>query len=102
MDSSMPLVKHLKETEPFSLLPDAIRDEICSSAVLKKFSGGTYIFKQNDPPTGFLYVIKEGLIEITELAPGGEEMVVDYRNEGNLPGGPTPTERAPSKPPTAT
>ncbi len=83
----MPLVKHLKETTPFSLLPDAIRDEICAAAVLKKFATGTYIFKQNDPPTGFLYVIKEGLIEITVMAPGGEEMVVDYRNEGAFFGG---------------
>ncbi len=83
----MPLIKHLKETEPFRHLPDSIRDEICASAVLKKFPGGTYIFKQHDPSTGFLYVIKEGLIEITVLAPGGQEMVVDFRNEGSFFGG---------------
>ncbi len=87
MDPSMPLVTHLKETEPFSHLPDAIRDEICATAVLKKFSAGTYIFQQNDPPTGFLYVIREGLVEITVTAPGGEEMVVDYRNEKTFFGG---------------
>ncbi len=87
MDSSMPLVKHLKEMEPFSSLPDSIRDEICSSAVLKRFSGGTYIYEQNDPPTGFLYVIKEGMIEITVFAPEGEEVVADLHNEGTFFGG---------------
>ena len=83
----MPLFKHLKEAQPFSQLPDAIRDEICAAAILKRYASGVYLFKQNDPPTGFLYVIKEGLVEITVLAPGGEEMVVDYRNESTFVGG---------------
>ena len=84
---AMPLFKHLKDAQPFSQLPDAIRDEICAAAILKRYPAGVYLFKQNDPPTGFLYVIKEGLVEITVLAPGGEEMVVDYRNESTFVGG---------------
>ncbi len=83
----MPLIKHLQETEPFNHLPDDLYQEIRSSAQLKRFPSGVYLFKQNAPPTGYLYVIKEGLVEITVLAPGGEEMVVDYRNEGCFFGG---------------
>lgn len=83
----MPLVKHLQETPPFNQLPQQIRDEIRTVAFRKLFPAGTYIFRQNDPPTAFLYLIKEGLVEITVMAPGGGEMVVDYRNEGSFFGG---------------
>ncbi|MCF6179359.1 MAG: DUF294 nucleotidyltransferase-like domain-containing protein [Geopsychrobacter sp.] len=45
------------------------------------------IINQHDEPSGYLYVIKEGLVEIVALTPGGSEMVVDYRNEGSFFGG---------------
>jgi len=83
----MSLARHLKDTEPFSHLPDGIFQEIRDAAILKEFKSGTHIFRQNDPPTGFLYVIKEGLVEITVMTPGGIDMVVDYRSEGSFFGG---------------
>ncbi len=83
----MGLTKHLKEVEPFSTLPPDLFDELRAAAVLKTFPANTFIFRQNHPPTGFLYVIKDGLVEITVLTPGGGEMVVDYRQEGNFFGG---------------
>jgi len=83
----MSLVRHLKDTEPFNHLPDDIFQEIRDAAVLKKYESGTHVFRQNDPPTGFLYVIKEGLVEITVMTPGGIDMVVDYRSEGTFFGG---------------
>ncbi len=83
----MGLIKHLRETEPFNHLPDHLFEELRAAAALSKFPANTHIFKQNDPSTGFLYVIKEGLIEITVMNPGGVEMVVDYRKEGQFFGG---------------
>lgn len=84
---SMPLIKHLKDTEPFNHLPEAIFQEIGTGSTLKKFPANTLIFKQNDQPTGYLYVIKEGLVEITHQTPDGREVVVDYRKEGAFFGG---------------
>lgn len=78
---------HLRETEPFSHLPEHLFEELRSSAVKKTFQANIHIFNQNEQPTGFLYVIFDGIVEITASAPGGEEMVVDYRKEGHFFGG---------------
>jgi len=83
----MPLIKRLRETEPFDQLPDSAFQELRKAAITREFPENTEIFRQNDPPTGFLYVIKEGLVAITVISPGGLDMVVDYRNEGQLFGG---------------
>ena len=83
----MPLIKRLKETKPFSQLPDSAFQELRKTAITVEYPEDTEIFKQDDPPTGFLYVIKEGLVAITVLSPGGLDMVVDYRKEGQLLGG---------------
>lgn len=83
----MSFIKHLQDTEPFNQLPDQIFQEIRAGAIVRKYPPRTYIFRQNDPPTGYLYVIKEGLVEITALSPGGGDMVVDFRQEGHFFGG---------------
>jgi CBS domain-containing protein len=83
----MGLVKRLRDTEPFNHLPEQMFEDFARAAVLKKFPAHTHIFNQQDPPTGYLYVIKQGLVEIVVLTPGGVEMVVDYRKEGSFFGG---------------
>ncbi len=83
----MPLIKRLQETEPFRHLPEAVFKELQDAAIQKKYPANHDIFKQNDSPTGFLYVVKEGLVSITLISPGGIDMVVDYRNEGQFFGG---------------
>lgn len=84
---SMPLIKRLRETEPFSALPESAFQQLRQTSITVEYPVDTEIFKQNDAPTGFLYVIKEGLISITVISPGGIDMVVDYRKEGQMFGG---------------
>jgi len=79
-------IKQLRDAEPFDRLPDDIYQEVAKAVVVKKFPPHSHIFGQNDPPTGFLYVIKEGEVEIVALTPGGVEMVVDVRREGSFLG----------------
>ena len=76
-------VKDLCDSDPFSHLPADIFAKINAAAELKTFPPHYHVFNQNDPFTGFLYVIRRGLVEITVLTPSGEEIVVDYRHEGN-------------------
>jgi CBS domain-containing protein len=83
----MSTIRRLQEAEPFNSFPDHVFQEIRAAAILKRYPARTFIVRQNDPPTGFLYVIKEGLVEITLLTPGGIDMVVDYRQEGSFFGG---------------
>jgi len=83
----MGLIRKLRDTEPFSHLPEEVFEEFSKAAVIRKYPPQTHIFNQHDKPTGYLYVIKEGLVEIVALTPGGDEMVVDYRKEGSFFGG---------------
>lgn len=83
----MPLIRQLRETEPFCQLPEPIFESIRAGLQSRTYPANTFIFQQNDPSTGFLYIIQEGLVEITVLTPGGVDMVVDYRNEGTFFGG---------------
>ena len=83
----MGLIKTLRETEPFNQLPEEIFSKFNQSAEIKKFPAHSHIISQHDQPTGYLYVIKSGLVEIVVLTPGGVEMIVDYRKEGAFFGG---------------
>ena len=80
-------INQLKETAPFDILPEEVLQTLRDSAQKVRFPADSYIFKQNDPPTGFLYVIQDGMVEITATVPGGQEMVVNYRKDGNFFGG---------------
>ena len=83
----MGLIKTLSETKPFNQLPGEIFTELDQAAEIRKFPAQTYIFNQHTQPTGFLYLIKSGLVEIVVPTPGGVEMIVDYRKEGTFFGG---------------
>ncbi len=80
----MGLIKTLRETEPFNQLPEEIFAELNQFAELRTFPAQLHIFNQHDSPTGYLYIIKSGLVEIIVLTPGGVEMIVDYRKEGSF------------------
>ncbi len=83
----MGLSKTLKETEPFNQLPEEVFEEFSQAAITERYPARRHIFNQHDPPSGYLYVIQEGQVEIVALTPGGVEMVVDYRKAGSYFGG---------------
>lgn len=83
----MSLKKHLRETEPFDRLSEESFSELASTARSEIYPAGTFIFHQKDAPTGWLYVVCSGLVEIVVNSPGGGDMVVDYRKEGQFFGG---------------
>ncbi|MBN2644412.1 MAG: CBS domain-containing protein [Desulfuromonadaceae bacterium] len=79
----MPVVIPLEKIEPFrDLAPDKL-SRILAAASIRKFPQHYHVFNQNDNYTGYLYAIRSGLVEITLLTPGGEEIVVDHRREGS-------------------
>ncbi len=83
----MALTKHLRDTEPFSSLPDHILQKINDSVSEETFPAGSWVCRENQPPTGFLYIIKKGLVEVSVMTPGGIDMIVDYRSDGAFFGG---------------
>ncbi|MFO7577738.1 MAG: DUF294 nucleotidyltransferase-like domain-containing protein [Pelovirga sp.] len=83
----MGLIQSLRDTQPFDQLPEDVFERINQAAEIRKFPAQIHIFNQHDTPTGYLYVIKSGLVEIVVLTPGGVEMTVGYRKEGSFFGG---------------
>lgn len=83
----MGLITTLRDTEPFASLPEEVVETLTKAATLRKYPARSHLFNQHDPPSGFLYVIKEGEVEIVALSPGGVEMVVDRRRPGAFCGG---------------
>lgn len=83
----MGLINTLRDTEPFNLLPEDVVETFIQAAVLRRYPARTHIFNQHDPPSGYLYIIKQGNVEIVALTPGGVEMVVDRREAGSFCGG---------------
>lgn len=75
-------ITQLHKMEPFNQLSAQEFEPIASSARSKTFPRNYHIFNQNDPFTGYLYVIISGSVEITLLTQSGEEIVVDYRRDG--------------------
>jgi len=83
----MGLISTLRDTEPFASLPDEIVERLTQAASLRKYPARSHLFNQHDPPSGYLYVIMEGEVEIVALSPAGVEMVVDRRRPGAFCGG---------------
>jgi len=83
----MGLSHTLQQLEPFNQLPADVVENLSQAIEVKKFPPHVHIFNQNDAPSGFLYVVKEGLIDIVATSPGGMEMVVDQRSKGSFVGG---------------
>ncbi|MCA1797643.1 MAG: DUF294 nucleotidyltransferase-like domain-containing protein [Geobacteraceae bacterium] len=75
-------ITKLQEMEPFHELAAEDFERIGSVTETKKFPRNYHIFNQNDPFTGYLYVICSGTVEVTLLTHSGEEIVVDYRRDG--------------------
>ncbi len=83
----MGLITTLRDTEPFKQLPDELFTAFEQAARSEKYPPRYHIFNQHDPPSGSLYIIKQGQVEIVALTPGGVEMVVDCRQAGSFFGG---------------
>lgn len=79
--------RQLRTIEPFDSLPETQFEALREAATQVSYPADFFIFRQSDPPTGYLYVIKEGLVAITVLSPDGTDIVVDHRRDGQFFGG---------------
>jgi CBS domain-containing protein len=78
----MGFAMYLYDVEPFKHLDREVVDKVIEMSRTVKYESGTEVFNQSDKPTGFLYFVKKGLVEIIAETPEGVEMVVDYRKDG--------------------
>ncbi|PLX71213.1 MAG: cyclic nucleotide-binding protein [Denitrovibrio sp.] len=80
----MPITRKLFDYEPFNQLPDNVTDKIQAASKSVSYKADDIIFTQADEPTGYLYFIQQGEIEIIAETSESVEMIVDYRKPGGF------------------
>jgi len=73
----------LGKTPPFDMLEQAELDDLAESIAIEFYPRGLKILNQNGPPTGSLRIIKKGGVKVFMTNDEGNEVVIDYRSEGD-------------------
>jgi CBS domain-containing protein len=76
-------IHFLKEIPPFQFLEEDILGRIASSATMEFYPKGSTILHQEGPPSEYLRVIKKGGVKVFVRPDKGEEVLIDYRSEGD-------------------
>ena len=75
-------IDFLRGTHPFDLLPDSALERLCKGAALEYFRSGAQVLEQGGTASEHLFVIKRGTVSMFLDADKGDEVVLDYRGEG--------------------
>lgn len=75
------VVRVLRSIAPFSSLSEPVLAEIAAQVHLQRFSRGAYVFKQGTGSLKTLFMVVEGLAEVTVTDNRGQESVVGYRHQ---------------------
>jgi CBS domain-containing protein len=82
------VAKVLERAEPFDILEPAQRDALIGVAKVETWPLHQYVFRQGQPSPGRLFVVAEGLVEITVAAESGVESVVGCAGRATFSGKP--------------
>lgn len=74
----------LKNTPPFSSLPDEQIRECVPHLTTEGYLKGTYIFRQGEPHQEYLFFLLSGLVEILLVGENGEERAVGLLKPGDF------------------
>ncbi|TRX50881.1 cyclic nucleotide-binding domain-containing protein [Fulvivirga sp. M361] len=73
----------LKKYPPFSYLEENMLSQLSEQAIVRYFGPGDFVFQQGEEKSGYLYVIREGLVHLERLE-AGVAVLVDTCDEGDL------------------
>jgi CBS domain-containing protein len=77
------IVNFLKETPPFNMLEENILGSLAEKISVEFYPRGFKILTQNGPPSTALRIIKKGGLKVYTRNSEGDEIVIDYRSEGD-------------------
>lgn len=72
----------LKAVPPFEFLPNEVINSVTVKTSMEYYPKGTHILIQDGPPSEYLYIIKKGGVKVYRKIEN-EEIVIDYRSEGD-------------------
>ncbi|MFO0754773.1 MAG: DUF294 nucleotidyltransferase-like domain-containing protein [Thermodesulfovibrionales bacterium] len=76
------VVSFLRSTPPFQFLEEPVLKTVAETLSMEFHPRDAVILRQDGPPSDSLRIIKKGGVKISLKADGGEDMVIDYRGEG--------------------
>lgn len=75
-------IEFLQKIPPFNLLTPEDMDALVADISLEYYPKGVKILTQGGPPSDFLRVIKKGGTKVYVTSDDREEIIIDYRSEG--------------------
>ncbi len=76
------VVNFLKKTPPFQFLDESVIREVAGSISMEFYPQDRVILRQDGPASNSLRIIKKGGVKISLRSNEGEDIVIDYRGEG--------------------
>ncbi|MBI4697396.1 MAG: CBS domain-containing protein, partial [Nitrospirae bacterium] len=73
----------LKNVPPFQFLEEGVLVRIASHLTMEFCQKNNVILSQDGPPSDALRIIKKGGVKVSMKTESGEEVVIDYRGEGD-------------------
>lgn len=77
------IMEFLSKVPPFQFIDEAALKSIAQNVSMDYYPKGTVIMKQNDPASELLRIIKKGGVKVFMESEDGQEVVIDYRGEGD-------------------
>ena len=77
------IIDFLGKVPPFQFLDETALRTIANNVSMDYYPKGMVIMKQNEPASEFLRIIKKGGVKVYIEPEEGEELVIDYRGEGD-------------------
>jgi CBS domain-containing protein len=78
------VVEFLQQVPPFQFLDEKTLRNLANKASMEFYPKGVIILQQDGPPGQYLSIIKKGGVKVFVKTDTDEEMVIDYRSEGDL------------------
>jgi CBS domain-containing protein len=73
----------LKRFPPFQFLDETTIQSVSETLSTATYAKDTLILKQDGPPSEYLRIIVRGGVKVYRTSPDGQEMIIDYRGEGD-------------------
>lgn len=76
------VIEFLKKAPPFQFLDEPVLKTVASSISMEFYPKNTLILRQDGPPSESLRIIKKGGVKVYMQSGSDDEVVIDYRGEG--------------------
>ncbi|MBZ0155122.1 MAG: DUF294 nucleotidyltransferase-like domain-containing protein [Alphaproteobacteria bacterium] len=76
------VMSFLRNTPPFQFLEDTVLKDVAGTLSMEFYPKDSVILRQDGPASDSLRIIKKGGVKISLRSDTGEDMVIDYRGEG--------------------